>query len=79
MQTSLADKEKLDNRIRNIQAGNHVRANKEGLRNEIYLKYSKTIADEALKLDELDALEYGRITYEEFLEYCHELRTVLLK
>lgn len=43
----LSSKEKLDNRIRNMQAGNHVRANQEGLRNAIYQQYSKTIADES--------------------------------
>ncbi len=43
----LSDKKKLDNRIRNMQAGNRVRANQEGLRNAIYQQYRKTIADEA--------------------------------
>ena len=50
----LSDKEKLDNRIRNMQAGNHVRANQEGLRNAIYQQYSDTIAKEASQFNALD-------------------------
>ncbi len=36
-------------------------------------------AEVAVWADELDALEYGRITYDEFLEYCHEIHTVFMK
>lgn len=50
----LSDKEKLDNRIRNMQAGNHVRANQEGLRNAIYQQYSDTIAKEAAQFEAFD-------------------------
>lgn len=37
------------------------------------------LSEVAVWADELDALQYGRITYEEFLEYCRELQTVFLK
>ncbi len=37
------------------------------------------LAEVAVWADELDALVYGRITYEEFLEYCHELKTIFSK
>ncbi len=49
IQEFLSDKKKLDNRIRNMQAGNHVRANQEGLRNAIYQQYSSVIAEETLQ------------------------------
>lgn len=43
----LSSREKLDNRIRNLKAGQHVRANQEGLKNEIYSGYTKTISEQA--------------------------------
>ena len=37
------------------------------------------LSEVAVWADELDALEYGRITYDEFLKFCHELQALLLK
>lgn len=37
-----------------MQAGNHVRANQEGLRNAIYQQYSDTIAKEAAQFEAFD-------------------------
>ncbi len=49
IESILSSRDKLDNRIRNLRAGQHVRANQEGLRNEIYESYKTTISKEAMK------------------------------
>lgn len=59
----LSSKEKLDNRIRNMKAGNRMHAHQEGLRNSIYQQYLKAIAEEAFKDDEIKdtkAAEYEK-------------------
>ncbi len=58
IQEILSDKKKLDNRIRNMQAGNHVHANQEGLRNAIYQQYCSTIAKETSNCDQFDKDEF---------------------
>ncbi len=37
------------------------------------------ISEVAVWADELDALEYGRITYEEFLKHCNEWENLFIK
>ncbi len=48
----LSHKDKLDNRIRNLKAGQHVRANQEGLKDEIYSGYKNIISDAAKRYKE---------------------------
>lgn len=63
----LSSREKLDNRIRNLKAGKHIRANQEGLRNEIYDGYKNTIGDAARDYQEEMDRQAGKVGSEDYI------------